>query len=106
MRMESVTTGRATTSAQQVVSVTTSSGTFLLAAPRRVALIVSAPLTNRFTLSLKSTAVIDEGLTLHPTQDPLLLTVEKHGDLVTRGWTAISSSGTQGVAVIEVFSAV
>ena len=105
MNLDAIATGRQTTSSQQVVSVGTSSTSFLKAAPRRVAIIVSAPQTNRVTLSLDPSAILDQGLTLQPSTDPLVLTVERHGDLVTRRWTAISSTVTQGVSVIEVFAA-
>jgi hypothetical protein len=62
-----------------------------------------APNTNRFTLSLASTAVIDQGITLYAGGTTLVLTVAEHGDLVTRAWNAISATASQNVTVIEVF---
>lgn len=103
MTPDGLQTARKTTSSQQTVSVGTSSGSLTLAAPNRVAIIIGAPPTNRFTLSLQTTAVLDQGITLYPTQEPLILTVEEHGDLVTRAWTAISATASQSVSVIEVF---
>lgn len=105
MNKESISAGRATTSSQRIVNVVTSPGTLLPAAPRRVAIIVNAPLTNRFTLSLSTTAALDQGITLYPTNDPLVLTIEKHGDMVTRAWTAISATASQNVTIVEVFAA-
>ena len=104
MTPESIRYGRRTTSSQQLVIVGTSSVTFLVSSPRRVAIIVSAPPTNRFTLSLQTTAVLDQGINVYPTGQPLVLTIETHGDLVTRAWTAISATASQSVTVIEVFA--
>lgn len=76
---------------------------FLQEAADRVGIIVNAPLTNRFTLSLATGAVLDEGITLYPGNDPLILTVEQHGQLVVLAWTAVSATAAQDVTVIETF---
>jgi len=103
MSLDSAQTGRRASSAQQTINVGTSSTVFLGEAPGRVAIIVSAPNTNRFTLSLTTTAVLDQGITLYAGNQPLILAVADHGDLVTRAWSAISATGAQNVTVIEVF---
>ena len=103
MDIDSVRTGRRTTSAQRIVSVATSTTALTGSAPNRVAILVSAPATNRFTLSLDTPALLDQGTTVYASGDPILLTVASHGDLVTRAWNAISATGTQNVTVVEVF---
>ena len=79
------------------------STSFLEESSDRIGIIVNAPLTNRFTLSLANGAVLDEGITLYPGNDPLILTVEQHGQLVTLSWTATSAVADQDVTVIETF---
>lgn len=104
MTRESMQLSRRTTSRQSAISVGTSSGFLLSPSPNRVALIFSAPLTNRFTVSLAfPTAVLDQGITLYPAGNPVTLTVEEHGDIVTRAWAAISATASQTATVIEVF---
>lgn len=104
MTPEGINTGRKTSTAQQTVTVATTSTALVAAAPSRVALIVNAPLANRFTISMLTTAGLDQGLTLYPLGAPLVLTVETHGEIVTRALTAISVNASQNVTVFEVFS--
>lgn len=103
MTPQGIATGRRTTSSQSNQTVATTSNYFLSPAPTRVAVIVSAPATNRFTLSLAEPAVLDQGITLYPGKNPLILTVEEHGDIVTKLWTAIGDTVSQTVEIIEVF---
>lgn len=94
-----------TTSTQTTVNVTSGTAVALIpASPNRVALIVSAPPTNRFTLSLLGTAVLDQGVTLYPADPPLMFHVRDHGDIVTRAWSAISATASQNVTFVSVFS--
>jgi hypothetical protein len=93
----------ATSSASQIVTVNTSNTGFLSAAPSRVAIIIQSPQTNRFTISLESTTVLDKGITVYPTGAPCTLSASLHGDAVTRAWSAISAVAPQDVYVIEVF---
>jgi len=93
-----------TLSIQTTTSVGTSSTALLDALPNRIAVIINVPPTNRFTLSLESTAVIDEGITLQSNGNPVIFTIAQHGELVTRAWSAISATSSQNVTVIEVFS--
>lgn len=47
--------------------------------PSRKALLISAPPTNRFTLSFGADAVLDQGITLYPAGPPLQLLAEDWG---------------------------
>src|SRR5438552_139773 len=71
--------------------------------PNRIAILISSPITNRFTMSLLPTAVLDQGITLYSSGSVLVLTEADHGDLVTRAWSATSAVGSQVVSVIQVF---
>lgn len=64
---------------QKTTSVDTTDSPLLGPNPRRWALIFSAPLTNRYTLSFKRAAVLDEGITVYPTTLPLVLTHNEFG---------------------------
>lgn len=92
-----------TISTQTTVNVALTSTALVPAAANRVALIISAPLTNRFTLSLVSTAILDQGLTMYPGQQSFALNIRDHGDIVTRAWSAISVTAAQNVTFISVF---
>lgn len=41
--------------------------------PRRVAIVISGPPTNRFTVSFGGAAVLDQGITQYPLAAPLVL---------------------------------
>lgn len=90
-------------SKQDTVNVATTSTSLLSAASNRTAILVSAPPTNRVTLSLTGSATLDQGLTLYPSGAVLALTKRDHGDIVTRAWNAISSTAAQNITVISVF---
>jgi hypothetical protein len=90
-------------SKQDTVNVLTSSTALIPAAPNRKAIIISGPPTNRFTLSLNATAVLDQGITLYASNVPLALNASDHGDIVTRAWTAISATASQNVTIVSVF---
>ncbi len=96
-------------SVQRQVLVSYSAGTgsapFVEAMPNRRVLIISSPAiaSNNLTLSLEQTAVDGAGIILFPTNDPLILTYESHGDLVTRAWSAIATVADEEISVIETF---
>lgn len=90
-------------SKQDSVNVLTTTTALLPAAPNRRAILISGPNTNRFTLSLNATAILDQGITLYAADAPLSLNVHEHGDIVTRAWTAISATAAQNVTIISIF---
>jgi hypothetical protein len=90
-------------SVQTTVTVATSSTNLVRPNPRRIALAFNAPPTNRYTISLELTALLDQGITMYPTNNPFVLTVLEHGDWVRRGWAAISATASQSITIIELF---
>lgn len=60
-------------------NVGTSDSPLLPANRQRVGLIISAPATNRITISLKGPAVLDKGITLYPSLHPLILSPNDFG---------------------------
>jgi hypothetical protein len=92
------------------VSIATTSTVLLSPNPKRIALLISAPLTNRFTLSLRgSAAVLDAGVTLFPSiagaggsaGQFLFLTRTLIGDSIEQPVSAISFNAAQNVNVVE-----
>jgi hypothetical protein len=68
------------TRAQETRTVPTAAAVQLVPPnPKRVGLILSSPPTNRFTISMGGTAVLDQGITLYPTNDPLLFSAGDWG---------------------------
>jgi hypothetical protein len=92
-------------SSESAVAVGTSSGVFISANPDRIGLIISCPPVNRVTLSTRTVAVSGQGIVLNPGGPPLLLTAKFHGNLVSRGLSAIADVGAQTIGVIEVIAA-
>lgn len=84
------------------VSVDTADSPLLGSNPRRVGLIFSAPPTNRFTLSFGGTAVLDQGLTLYPAGNPLVLPTCTIGGSLSESIRAISAVAAQNVSGIEI----
>jgi hypothetical protein len=71
--------------------------------PRRIAILFVPHNTARFSVSPESGVQIDTGLTLQFGGDVIELTVERHGDIVRRGWFAIASAATTKIAWLETF---
>lgn len=84
------------------ITVATSSTGFLGANPRRVGLIISSPRTNRVTISVKNPAVLDNGLTLQPAVNPVILRPGDAGNWLQSNLFAIANSASETITVIEV----
>jgi len=70
---------------------------------KRMAIYISAPATNRFTLSIKGPAILDQGITIYPGQAPFYLTYERIGQAIREGIQAISSGAAQNVNIWDIF---
>lgn len=92
MCLEDVRLMRQSKTVDNTVAIATSSVVLAPANRKRIALLISAPTTVRITLSFKDTAVLDQGINLYPTNVPLHLTLEKHGQIVQRKITAIGAA--------------
>lgn len=99
MCLEDIKLGRKTKTTEKFVSVSPTSTVLVDANPYCVGLIISAPLTNHITLSLKDTAVDAQGINLAPNVDPLELDIQSHGGIVMRKITAICAGGTEKIGV-------
>jgi hypothetical protein len=84
------------------VSVGTSDSPLLGPSESRVAIILSGPLTNRFSISFGGSAVLDQGTTLYPTGAPIILSENDLGDGIRGAIRAISAVATQAVSGHEV----
>ena len=73
--------------------------------PRRRALVVSCPPTNRFTINIGAVAVLDQGITLYPTDPPYEFTREVYGDAIEESLTVISGVADQNVTYVEISDA-
>lgn len=90
-------------SASMGTTVLGTSSTLLVSnSPNRIGLVFTVPPTNRYTLSLNPTVVQDVGLTMFTTSQPVILTLQDHGDMVRSAWYAITPVG-QTVAFFEWF---
>ncbi len=94
-----------TFASESSIAVGTSSGSFLGANERRLALIISSPAANPVTITTLATAVATLGLTLQKGTNPTVLHRHDVGDWITRQLNAIASGGTETLGVIEVLEA-
>ena len=85
------------------VSVLTTSTQLVGPNLKRFALLIGSPLTNRVTLSYGGPAVLDQGITLYPTNQPLLLLFDYLGDAMHEDVFAITTGGAQTIGFVDVF---
>lgn len=69
----------------------------------RIGLIFLPPATGRVTLTNEDVAVLDQGLTLSATSQPLVLLVREAGMCVQKNWNCITAAVTQITSWIEIF---
>lgn len=91
-----------TTVETRIVSVATTSTQLVGPNPYRIGIYLSSPPTNRYTLSFLPTAVLDEGITLFPTDPSLKLLSSEMGSAIQQPVSAISAVAAQNVAVTEI----
>ena len=100
MCMEDVQIGRETLSADVTLVVSTSSTLLASASPNRYCLIISPPIAGRVTIGMDSNHVVDAvGLVLAAGCDPLVLTVQEHGELCRKAWYGAVDAGTRNVGI-------
>jgi hypothetical protein len=93
------------TSSQTTINVpSAASGPLVPPSPYRKGLMIVSGNTNRFTISQSLVAVLDQGITLYPTDRPIVLTEHEHGEMVKRAWQAISAAAPQNVTFFEWFA--
>lgn len=85
------------------IFVSTAATIMLRANPKRVAIIFSPASTNTYAVSTDpNIASVATGLFFPDGASPLELTVERHGDCVTRAWYVIASPGPIDIGYLEV----
>jgi hypothetical protein len=87
---------------QLSVAVSNATSTPILSeSPYRVAIIFSAGITNRYSVSFGQAAVDRQGVTMHPLTDPVILTRKELGDAITQRVEAIFNAAGETIAVSE-----
>lgn len=98
MCIEDVHIGRATTSHQGKMVVTTAAKLLTSHSPNRVAILFAPPPSGTLTLATESLGLVTlEGINLTSTSAPCLITLKDHGDLCGRAWFAIMSAGSVNI---------
>lgn len=89
----------------QMAAAISAAGSSLLLGPngRRKAVIISAPVTNRITLSFGGPAVLDKGINLYPGSSPLVLGGDWCLCWITEDIFAISAVADQVIGVVDIF---
>lgn len=83
------------------IPVDVTEGPFVMSDERRRVLIITAPETNRVTLTWGTDAHLDLGITLYPGGQPLVLDRNTHGAMVTQAMRAISATALQTLTYAE-----
>jgi hypothetical protein len=91
--MEDVRLGRKTRGNDGTVALTAGSTNALPFNLKRFSLILSAPVSGRYSVGFGVTAVLDSGLTLQAGGPPVVLGVKDHGAFVTDVINVIHSVG-------------
>jgi hypothetical protein len=86
----------------RLVTVATTATQLVGPNPNRVGVLLSAPPTNRYTFSWMPAAVLDQGVTLFPTDVPYKLLESEIGSAIEQPISAISAAADQVVAVTEI----
>jgi hypothetical protein len=84
-------------------TVGTTSGVLIPINPNRWGVIISSPQSSRITLDFGGPAVLDAGVTLYPSNLPLILGYEHIGEAIMTDVFAIGVAGTQTIGWMEVF---
>lgn len=103
MCIEDIRLGRRTGTAVRAVPVGASSVVLCQANTKRVSITLFALAAQRYTFTDQGDAVLDSGPTINTGTGPVTLTVQSHGQLVTRELRAIASAAAQTVGVIEAY---
>lgn len=70
--------------------------------PRRIGLILFAHNTARYTIGPDNAVAIDTGPTIQAAADPLPLSIQQFGQLVTAEMWAVASAAATKVGVVEI----
>lgn len=104
MCLEDVRIGKATTADQNQETVGTTSTNAIPQNVDRFALVLCPPNTGTITFSVQDPAVANEGIVIAAGGAPVVLSLPKHGALVTKGWFAIGSgAGVKAIWIQSVF---
>lgn len=83
------------------VAVGTSSGSLVSSSENRYALIVGPSNAGRVTFAPFATVSLDQGFTIQPQADPVVMTYEQYGEVVRRPWSIIGAvAGFVGVVEV------
>lgn len=93
MCMEDVRIGRRSVTTMENVVVTTTAKIAIPPDPHRLSLVIGPTVSGNCTLSLNPGVPNSYGFPLGTSTAPLVLSLQQHGDIVTRGWHAVSSMG-------------
>lgn len=67
----------------------------------RSALVISPPATGHIQITINPGDATTTGIRLFSGAEPLSLTLAEHGAIVTKGFSAIHSAGTEVISVME-----
>jgi hypothetical protein len=102
MCYQDVLLGAATDVGERAVTITNSGTDSLVGGdPRRSLLIIGPPDTGEVWLSTSNSPAVGVGFHINANDPPLVLDVQTYGQLVRKGWSAVSSVAASKLSVYE-----
>lgn len=101
MCLEDIRIQRKTTSSEKTVVVTDTASLLVGPSEDRTCLIISTGDANDIFISTNGTPSATNGFRLQAGQSPLVLTLLQHGDIVTKGFMAVSPTDDEVICVWE-----
>jgi hypothetical protein len=84
------------------VTIGNASAVLLPANARRIAVLISSPISGTLWITNNTTAASGTGVSIAKLQPPTLLTIHDVGDWIQRQLNAIAPAGNETIGIIEV----
>jgi hypothetical protein len=91
--MEDVIIGRHTRTVEHIFTLQANSQPVIDYSKRRTKLIIYPPVSGKLYLSIANPATNNNGIQLVSTSQPIIMSIETHGDMVTKQWYGFASAG-------------
>lgn len=99
MCMEGIRIGRRTKINQYTWSTGVGQAQIVPPNPRRVALMIGSPVSSVAFIAPALPVTTTTGIPINTGQNPIILNIEDHGELVTTAWFGTSAAGRDGLIV-------
>lgn len=93
--------GKGTFVGEREIGVGATGGVLIEANPNRCLIVIGPPKTNNVWLTTSGSPGLGTGIFLGVGQAPLIFDWQRHGNLCSKGWWAVTVAGGDNLSVIE-----